>query len=223
MVNVWLLARTRARLILWPCSKPRKHPHPHAHPHPHPHLRRRPPTIRCWLPPRPRGHALRLWAGLQAHRRRSQRTTRLRAGPVLRSAQLRDTARGAVLQRANLETARAWRLMMGLREVFAHARSHNDAATAEIDLALVLGEHLLRLIHLVFDDYKLPLKLQALFNKRRDKRIFGRGHHRRWRAGAGWRCVAQDLGVAERGHHGLGWPGGLDLQGPGDFDVAHQW
>ena len=38
------------------------------------------------------------------------------------------------LQRANLKTARAWRLKMGLREVFAHARSHNDEATAVIDL-----------------------------------------------------------------------------------------
>jgi transposase len=38
------------------------------------------------------------------------------------------------LQRANLKTARAWRLKMGLREVFAHARSHNDAALAATDL-----------------------------------------------------------------------------------------
>ena len=43
------------------------------------------------------------------------------------------------LQRANLKTARAWRLKMGLREVFAHARSHNDAATAEIDLKRWIG------------------------------------------------------------------------------------
>ena len=34
------------------------------------------------------------------------------------------------LQRANLKSARAWRLKMGLREVFARARSHNNAATA---------------------------------------------------------------------------------------------
>ena len=38
------------------------------------------------------------------------------------------------LQRANLKTARAWRLKMALREVFAAARSHNQAALAEADL-----------------------------------------------------------------------------------------
>jgi transposase len=38
------------------------------------------------------------------------------------------------LQRANLKTARAWRLKMGLREVFAQARRHNDAALAGADL-----------------------------------------------------------------------------------------
>ena len=38
------------------------------------------------------------------------------------------------LQRANLKTARAWRLKMGLREVFAKARGHNDAALASADL-----------------------------------------------------------------------------------------
>jgi transposase len=38
------------------------------------------------------------------------------------------------LRRANLKTARAWRLKMGLREVFAHARSHNDANDAATDL-----------------------------------------------------------------------------------------
>ncbi|HSI58986.1 MAG TPA: ISL3 family transposase [Ideonella sp.] len=38
------------------------------------------------------------------------------------------------LQRANLKSARAWRLKMGLREVFAHARQHNDAAVAAADL-----------------------------------------------------------------------------------------
>jgi len=38
------------------------------------------------------------------------------------------------LQRANLKTARAWRLKMGLREVFAHARAHNNEATAAADL-----------------------------------------------------------------------------------------
>ena len=38
------------------------------------------------------------------------------------------------LQRANLKSARAWRLKMGLREVFAHARSHNEATIASTDL-----------------------------------------------------------------------------------------
>ena len=38
------------------------------------------------------------------------------------------------LRRANLKTARAWRLKMGLREVFAHARSHNNANDAATDL-----------------------------------------------------------------------------------------
>jgi transposase len=38
------------------------------------------------------------------------------------------------LQRANLKTARAWRLKMGLREVFAHAREHNQAQTASAEL-----------------------------------------------------------------------------------------
>jgi len=38
------------------------------------------------------------------------------------------------LQRANLESARAWRLKMGLREVFSHACSHNDATLASADL-----------------------------------------------------------------------------------------
>jgi transposase len=39
------------------------------------------------------------------------------------------------LQRANLKTARAWRLKMGLREVFARARGHNDPTQASADLA----------------------------------------------------------------------------------------
>ena len=38
------------------------------------------------------------------------------------------------LQRANLKTARAWRLKMALREVFARARSHNDPELASEDL-----------------------------------------------------------------------------------------
>ncbi len=38
------------------------------------------------------------------------------------------------LKRANLKSARAWRLKMGLRVVFAHARSHNDVAQAAADM-----------------------------------------------------------------------------------------
>ena len=38
------------------------------------------------------------------------------------------------LQRANLKSARAWRLKMALREVYALARSHNDADLAAADL-----------------------------------------------------------------------------------------
>jgi transposase len=38
------------------------------------------------------------------------------------------------LKRANLKTARAWRLKMGLREVFARARWHNNASEAGSDL-----------------------------------------------------------------------------------------
>jgi len=38
------------------------------------------------------------------------------------------------LQRADLKSARAWRFKMGLREVFAKARSHNDQAQASADL-----------------------------------------------------------------------------------------
>ena len=38
------------------------------------------------------------------------------------------------LQRANLKTARAWRLKMALREVFANARSHNQAQRAGAEL-----------------------------------------------------------------------------------------
>lgn len=38
------------------------------------------------------------------------------------------------LQRANLKTARAWRLKMALREVFANARSHNLAQRAGAEL-----------------------------------------------------------------------------------------
>lgn len=39
------------------------------------------------------------------------------------------------LKRANLKSARAWRLKMALREVYAKARSHNDVALASADLA----------------------------------------------------------------------------------------
>jgi transposase len=38
------------------------------------------------------------------------------------------------LQRANLKTARAWRLKMALREVFANARGHNQAELASAEL-----------------------------------------------------------------------------------------
>jgi len=38
------------------------------------------------------------------------------------------------LQRANLKSARAWRLKMGLRKVFAEARSHNKQAQSSADL-----------------------------------------------------------------------------------------
>jgi transposase len=38
------------------------------------------------------------------------------------------------LQRANLKSARAWRLKMALREMFAHARRHNQAGVAAVDL-----------------------------------------------------------------------------------------
>jgi transposase len=38
------------------------------------------------------------------------------------------------LQHANLKTARAWRLKMALREVFAHARVHNQAEAASAEL-----------------------------------------------------------------------------------------
>lgn len=38
------------------------------------------------------------------------------------------------LQHANLKTARAWRLKMALREVFAHARMHNQAELAAAEL-----------------------------------------------------------------------------------------
>ena len=38
------------------------------------------------------------------------------------------------LQRANLKSARAWRLKMALREVYARARAHNDADKAAADL-----------------------------------------------------------------------------------------
>ena len=39
------------------------------------------------------------------------------------------------LQRSALESARAWRLRMALREVYARARQHNNAEQADSDLA----------------------------------------------------------------------------------------
>ncbi|MFV0681232.1 ISL3 family transposase, partial [Ottowia sp.] len=38
------------------------------------------------------------------------------------------------LQRANLKSTRAWRLKMGLRQIYAQARLHGDVATAAADL-----------------------------------------------------------------------------------------
>ena len=43
------------------------------------------------------------------------------------------------LQRANLKSARAWRLKMGLRQVYGHARQHNDAQIAAADLKRWIG------------------------------------------------------------------------------------
>jgi transposase len=43
------------------------------------------------------------------------------------------------LQRTNLKSARAWRLKMGLRQVYALARVHDDAATAGADLKSWIG------------------------------------------------------------------------------------
>ena len=43
------------------------------------------------------------------------------------------------LQRSNLRSARAWRLKMGLREVYANAREHNDQGRAQADLKAWLG------------------------------------------------------------------------------------
>lgn len=43
------------------------------------------------------------------------------------------------LQRANLKSTRAWRLKMGLRQVYAQARLHGDAATAAADLKRWMG------------------------------------------------------------------------------------
>jgi transposase len=39
-----------------------------------------------------------------------------------------------VLQRSGLKSARAWRMKMALREVYAQARMHNDEAKARQDL-----------------------------------------------------------------------------------------
>ena len=43
------------------------------------------------------------------------------------------------LQRANLKSARTWRLKMGLRQVYGHAREHNDAQIAAADLKRWIG------------------------------------------------------------------------------------
>lgn len=43
------------------------------------------------------------------------------------------------LQRANLKSTRAWRLKMGLRQVYAQARMHGDADTAAADLKRWIG------------------------------------------------------------------------------------
>lgn len=43
------------------------------------------------------------------------------------------------LQRANLKSTRAWRLKMGLRQVYAQARLHGDAVTAASDLKRWIG------------------------------------------------------------------------------------
>ncbi len=43
------------------------------------------------------------------------------------------------LQRANLKSTRAWRLKMGLRQVYAQARLHGDIATAAADLKRWIG------------------------------------------------------------------------------------
>ena len=43
------------------------------------------------------------------------------------------------LQRANLKSTRAWRLKMGLRQVYAQARLHGDPATAAADLKRWIG------------------------------------------------------------------------------------
>ena len=43
------------------------------------------------------------------------------------------------LQRVNLKSTRAWRLKMGLRQVYAQARLHGDTATARADLKRWIG------------------------------------------------------------------------------------
>ena len=43
------------------------------------------------------------------------------------------------LQRSDLKSARAWRMKMGLREVYARAREHNDQGSAQLDLKTWLG------------------------------------------------------------------------------------
>ena len=43
------------------------------------------------------------------------------------------------LQRSHLQAARAWRMKMGLREVYARAREHNNSDSAQADLKRWLG------------------------------------------------------------------------------------
>lgn len=83
---------------------------------------------------------------------------------------LRFRARDLGISMAEL-SRRAGKSRQTLHAISASGGRLPELATL-IDLAVVLGEHPLRLIHLVFDDYKLPLKQQALFNKRGDKSIF---------------------------------------------------
>ena len=83
---------------------------------------------------------------------------------------LRVRARDLGISMAEL-SRRAGKSRQTLHAISASAGRLPELATL-IDLALVLDEHPLRLIHLVFDDYKLPLKLEVIFKQRGDKSIF---------------------------------------------------